>query len=237
MILKKIKDYFTYHDNGLFGYIQKELNTEWFTEDLAKYLNAYYFKINSGEKTASPSLEEMRSTIVLTEDNYLVENITLGDDITRIYEYLAHIIVATYGDKWEATYNALTLKYDLKQYYNETKINTPNVKITYQGKANVKTNVSSNSSVDNKVYGFDSGDTGAKSNSTTTNGSSETIENESDNNYERSSNEQGTRTTETSKNGGEVTERIKKYIELRKNTIVDIIIRDIDDLITIPIYQ
>lgn len=232
----KIKDYYYYYDNGLYGFIQTYINVDWFDNDLAKTLNFIYFKNRSGEKTASPFLDELMNNRILTDDGYLVLDVTLGDSPALMLETLAKAIVDKYGDKWKATYDALTLKYDLLDYYSENETNTPNVTMTFQGKHNSKTTTSNKVTSNTTTYGFDSGTSGVKSNTTDSDGNSATSEGEDDNNYLNTSKEEGTRNRVYNKKGGEVTERVKKYIELRKTNIIDIIMTDIDSLVTIPIY-
>lgn len=232
----KIKDFYYRYGNGLYGYIKDYLGAEWFTDDLAKTLNFIYFKNRSGEKTASPFLNELMSSKVLSTDGYMILDVSLGDEPTLLLDNLARCIVDKYGEKWKDTFNALTLKYDLMNYYSEDETNTPDVTMTFTGKHNAKTKNTSSVTSNTTMYGFDSGTSGVKSNTIDSNGNSETSEGEDDNNYLNTSKEEGTRKRTFTKKGGEIVERVKKYIELRKTNIIDIIMTDIDNLITIPIY-
>ena len=233
---RKMSDYYYRYKNGLFGYIKTYLNVDWFTDDFAKSLNEIYFKNRSRYKTPSSVLDDEQISYVTTEDGYSIRNAILGNDVPTMLDRIAEGLVAKYGDKWINTWESLSIKYDLLDYYNETEVSTPKVTTTYDGKHNTDSKVSNTSNTSTTMYGFDGGTNGAKSNSIDVNGNTETTEGNDNNYYHNTISEDGTRTNTLDKKGGDVTERIKKYIELRKTTIVDIILSDIDEIITIPIY-
>lgn len=236
--MKRISEYLVFKDNGLFGAIKNILNVNWFDDNLAKYLNTYYFRIHSARKWA---IDYMSEAYYLVDDDgtKLVMNdgnIVSDRDTQEIWlSDTANLIVMQYGDKWKADYDLITKQLDLVDYDKETKINTPNAKTTYINKSHIRGTENSNN-VETNVYGFNS--TNPVPVSKTTNGDKQqdTFTTGTDEENTSTTEESGTRKYETTHSGGAVTQRFQEYINFRKKTIVDIIIKDVDDMITIPLY-
>lgn len=243
----------TIYDNtgsGLFGYIKTALNVSWFDDTMAGNLNKEYFLWHSGMK----DLAEIWSLIYGlvdddTEDVGINHDMDVGD-IDLAYETMAGVIVGRYGTKWKAKYELLTKEYDLSLVDTRTRIETPNIQRTDTPDLHSTTETSGSSdghsndtdvTSETEVSGFNSSDYSPASKTT---GSSATATGETHKDTTtltqqgtRTTTEKGTRETVETHTKGNITDEIRQALILRDTMIHEIILTDVDYILTSPYYS
>lgn len=230
----KIKEIFTDFYSGMFfNHIPLFRGDSQNPNESVVNLSILYIN-RSGNKVASPLLESEYSKF----------------DITEVEERVGSILFSLYNNKWQKSLEALHMEYDpLKSYeYNETE--TPDITITGTNNRTSKevvagTNVNERdfSTVDNlSVYGYNSTSPEPKDKNTTsdTGTGTETINRTNDDtengNFSRT--ESGTRTIHKDGTTWVHTRQrlLKEEMQLREYDIYEVIFRDIDKILTCPMY-
>lgn len=204
-------------------------------------LNVLYLS-HAGSRDVSPLI------------NQLLNNGILDDNARTL---IGRLIEINYRQNWTYLWKSLFAEYDpitnYKMVEEETSRNqvngTTTDNTTTSGSTTDTRNLttttegSGNSQIDNKVYGYDSematNDTSSTTNdnNTTTTGDTGTVSSERTDTVNRSeettNNENGTRSLTRSGNIGVTTSQqmITSEVELRRIKFIDIVMRDIDDLL------
>lgn len=198
----------------------------WLNESVAGWLDNLYFKYHSGNKLAGPFLS--------TYAGYLLfDGVLRGLEVVNVADNL----LSMYHEKWDKLFAVMQVQYNPLENYSMTEAETPN--ITRTRKENEKSKVTQISSADTSagIYGFNSSDSVPQS--TSNGGGTTTTEgNADDNQRDTTETETGTRNLTRSGNVGVTTsqEMLEAEWEVRRKILYEEIFRDVDKILTIPIY-
>lgn len=230
---------------------------DYFTEQEAINYDLLYYKHKSGLKPISKTYKDLTTNMGLVIDNdynYVTHNdnrVIISPE--RPLYYLATIIGNKYKDKWSKTYQTLSIKYNPNDNFNVTTTNkqtlsetsNTNDVITEESKQKTKITETSNNNSKDSAYGFNSQTSVPTDDSNIT--STTTTEGSIDDNIKNlSGTKSGTNTKQHTINQEHIIKGIKditnqqlieEEIRLRKNNIIsEIIMKDIDTIITLKIY-
>ena len=206
--IKKLNDYFNWKTgNGIFYYLQ-ELDVPWKNLDISNILDMQYHGNYSGSKVISPLVEAfLTDDIILTEEDK---------------KTLAMTLYELYKVQWDRLYKILSLEYNPIENYNG--IEVEDITDNYKG-SNTGTQQSDS---DNQVYGYNS--TNAVDDSKSTNLRTDDLKSETDRTYHREWSRHGNIGVTTSQ------QMIESEIELWKWNFFESVFKDIDTILTLPIY-
>ena len=191
--------------------------------DLADWMDINYF-YTRGEKTCSAYIERMSSI-------YKPINFTAIDEIS-------HFIYIQMRNKRNHLAQSFLQEYNVLQPYDV--IESENINMSYDGNksTNSKITTTNNGRTDDSIYGFNSSE--AKGTTISADENSNIVQGSSDDNYETDNKtETGTKTRSKTGNLGNhsYAELISKDIEFWKNNLIEIIFKDVDKLLTCPLYS
>lgn len=175
-------------------------------------LDFIYYYQHSGEKTISPLYEQI-------------------NDTTK----LAKIILTKFNDKWNHIYEALKEEYNPIHNYNMEEELTRDLTNSTKGTNSSEGSSNNNGVVNEQVYGFNSTEAVDSNKSNGTNSSSY---NSSDTNS-KDTTYKGSEKTIRKGNIGVTTSQkmLSEELEVRKYLFYDMIMNDIDSLLTLQIYE
>lgn len=222
-------------NDGIFQYFSQH---DWMSNPTN--LDLEYLGNKSGYKTISPLVEKLVVDNQLSIQNKMV---------------LANTIEKIFSKKWDKLYSTLLLEYNPIDNYNMVETEKRDDYFHNDDNYETSSNISSTTTInnggtssydtDNDTYGFNSSDSVNKDKNTTTRTDNLTTTNDnSDNtNIEHSSSHNGsidvTKTLTRKGNIGVTT--TQQMIESERNlwmwNIYDAIFKDIDTILTIPIYE
>lgn len=206
--IKKLNNYFNWKTgNGIFYYLQ-ELDVPWKNLDISNILDIQYHGNYSGSKVIAPLVEAF-----LTEDDILTE---------EDKRMLAMTLYELYKVQWDRLYKILSLEYNPIENYDGKEVEE--VTDNYKG-SNTGTQQSDS---DNQVYGYNS--TNPVDDSKSTNLRTDDLKSETDRTYHREWSRHGNIGVTTSQ------QMIESEIELWKWNFFESIFKDIDTILTLPIY-
>lgn len=240
----KINELFDSGSTNIFRSIQSLIGLSWFTTEFADTLNLEYFLGHSGNKSTSLLVDRLiiseglmvdDSGHVVTDDDgdYVISDVSGG----TYQEDLANIIIANYANKWDVTYKSLMNSYDPTIESEENTVYTPNVKATAESYAGSQSKtVAEDKGSEQKTQGFNSTDYSPVSK---TSGSVETTStSDFDQNHSKSTTSyEGSNENTVTRTGGDYSSRAKAHMELVRSNIMEIIIHDVDRILTLPYYE
>lgn len=212
-------------------------NYEWLTQTNAPLWDNIYIRLNSGDKTATPFLEER------------------FDDMS----YTVWTEVATYGDmlfrdKWNKLYEVMTATYNPIENYNMTQEETPDITRTrtgtntdtIDGERTIKNEQTVSGTQENNVYGFNSTtavpESTGTTDTTTTGLATDNVETNDETNthdIDETETETGTRTLTRSGNIGVTTSQqmLESEIKLWEWLFFKQVFADIDSICALSVYD
>lgn len=209
-----------------------------------EYLDLNYFGNISGKKSVAPIIETF---LELDETEIL--------DVGRVHR-LAHIIYGLYHEKWNHYYALLQAQYNPIENYSMLEQETPNLKhtekvsddyeVTDTRKVSTDLTTYTDTATTGSGYGFNSDasvDLNDNSGSQRTNVSGDGNSNIEENTHSQTgsieSTETGNRTLTRSGNIGVTTtqQMMTQELEFWKWTFYDSVFKDVDSVLTIPLYD
>lgn len=222
-MMTKIKQVMN-EDDGIFKYIELSETFDWLTSDDATLLDMEYVFSHSPEKPISKLYEN----VIKKYEDYE------GEEDNIVMVKLANMICLKFGEKWERIYLALiNATYNPIENYDSHETETPNITNSRTIKTKTKLTTTNN----NDGFGFNNVSTEGVPVSKIEN----VVEGDDTKNQTSDINrEQGTRTIERHGNIGVTTNQqmITQEIEMRdKYILYDIMMNDVDALLTLNIYE
>lgn len=190
---------------------------EYINEENVDSLNTLYYLGRSGDKPISRMYQRMYDLTTDPVDSDIVDD-------------LAKIVTVRYLKKWNEFYLTLKIKYNPLANYKKTKVETP--EITKSVNYEVDTTSKGEATSKSKVYGFNSEEAvnDSESEGTSTSESKGTTQ-------KGEHVESGSRTTTEKGYTGDPTKLIENELKLRvDNELYELIFKDLDDLLTEPLY-
>lgn len=189
---------------------KKEPNSDMFADDFQTLDLEYYFH-HSGEKTISSIYEKMNTTT------------------------LSFIILQKFEDKWNHIYEALKETYNPIHNYNMEETITRDLTNSSNGTNTNESSSTNNVNTNEKVYGFNSNEA---VDSNQNNGNSNTSYSSNDSNTKNTT-YKGTESTTRNGNIGVTTSQkmLKEELEVRMYLFYDMVMNDIDTILTLQIYE
>lgn len=208
----------------------------WLSSNVAHTLDIDYYLNHSGEKFISPFYENLEKLVEAQESGNVLS--LLGDSITLRFK-----------DSWNKLYSALSDNYDPVEDMNMTETRTPNITKTRTdllnetSKQNSDYTTATDSTQKGDVYGYNS--TTAVPSQTIDLDSSVRVTGSKDSNYTSRDNtgtqtiaETGTDTVVKHGYGKKTAqELISEEIELRKKQFYEMIMNDVDTIMTCNVYD
>lgn len=240
----KIIELFDSGTTNIFRSIQSNIGLEWFTTDFADILNLEYFLGHSGNKTTSLLVDRLiiseglmvddQGHVVTDDDgDYVISDVSGG----TYQEDLAKIIIANYKRKWDVFYKSLSESYDPSAEETETTVYTPNVTATAESYAGSQSKtVAEDKGSEQKTQGFNSTDYSPVSKSSGTVETTSTADYDS-NHSKTTSSYEGSNTNTVTRTGGDYSDRVEKRLELMRTNLMEVIIHDVDRILTLPYYE
>lgn len=222
-MMTKIKQIMN-EDDGIFKYIQLANVFQWLSQTDATNLDLEYVFSHSPEKPISTLYEN----VIKKYEDYE------GDIDNIVMVKLANLIVTKYGEKWNRIHLALiSAEYNPIENYDSHETETPNIVNIRTIKTKTKLTTTNN----NDGFGFNNVGTEGVPVSKIEN----VVEGDDTKNQTSDTNwEQGSRTIERHGNIGVTTNQqmITQEIEMRdKYILFDIMMNDVDALLTLNIYE
>ena len=183
--------------------------------------------------------------------NAVVQAQLLTEDGLRVYANGEEVIISLdhlkadisnrlyyrYAEKWESLAKALQVDWDVLKARKETYTSTPkSSKTTERKKSQDITTETNDRNSTTEYQGFNS-TAFQPQNETTTGGSVHTTGSKDGNQETTTTTQDGTDTIVREYEGNGVDERIMERIRLRSNQIMEIMRKDIDKFLTLPIYR
>lgn len=203
---------------------------EWLTQKLADEIDVEYYLNHSGQKTISPMFRTLIK--VKTEDDVV--------DYPAVISKLAKIIADKFTDKWNKLYESfINGEYNPLDNYNMEEVETPN--LTHDSTEKTKTKIETeteNEITEERVHGFNSTEP-VPSGESEKNGKVTVSGGADDNEVSTISHDTGTRALKRHGNiGVTLAQRmLQAEIDLRTNfNFVDMLMKDVDSVLTLDIY-
>ena len=226
-----LKNNIPFDDNGLFYFLfQNSLSSRRKRcPELAEFAECFssldyvYFVNRIFNKTVSS----------LVEFYYNVSG-----DFTQLMEDLTGEIQNVYFYKWNKLAKNFLQEYDVLKPYNVNESEDINMSYDSNKTTNSKITTTNSGRTDDSVYGFNSSE--AKGTTLSADENSNVVQGSSDDNYETDNKtEMGNKDRLKTGNLGNhsFAELINKDIELWKNNFIEIIFKDVDKLLTCPLYS
>ena len=176
---------------------------------------------------------------LLTEDGLRVY--ANGEEVVISLDHLkadiSNRLYYRYAEKWESLAKALQVDWDVLKSRKETYTSTPrSSKKTEHSKSQDITTETNDRNSTMEYQGFNS-TAFQPQNKTTTGGSVHTTGSKDGNQETTTTTQDGTDTIVREYEGNNVDERIMERIRLRSNQIMEIMRKDIDKFLTLPIYR
>lgn len=235
MITTRLNEIINVIENkGIFEIMVENNLIEWLSIDKAKSIDLDYILNHSGSKLISCLINNLK-------DKYTYDELLLK---------LCQILITKYGDNWNKLYYALSLDYNPIENYDLTETEIPNItrvetpNITKENTTNTKSNnvTTNNVGISNKTFGFNSSNSVNDNESETTNNQNVTggtdISSTDTEKGNRTYTETGNRETRKHGNIGvmSVPDQLEKEYNLRMKTFFDVVYRDLDVTLTLPLY-
>lgn len=244
----KIIDTFDISKGGIFRAIYNLNELPFLNEDEATLLDHIYYYSYAFDKYISNYILNLTMLIApIVADDLLASEQTIcneGDVNIKIAKY----ILLKYKVSWINEYNVLTAEYNPIDNYSMTETETPNLTRSVSSSENttqtpnLTTTSGNDGTTKNNYYGFnDSSTDGSSVNSSSansTNTTTQTGNNKVDSSSSSTEINSGTRTLTRSGNIGVTTSQqmIESELELRKKQFFDIMMKDVDKIMSLGIY-
>lgn len=214
--------------HSLFATMEKLTNFPhtWLTEDNAGWIDNLYFKYHSGDKLASPYLNKFAGYL-------LFDGVLRGLEVVEV----ANTLLAMYHEKWDKLFAVMQEEYNPLENYSMEEEETPNITRTREEKEATNLTQTSSANTSAGMYGFNSADSVPQSTSNG-GGTSTTQGAANDNTRDTSETETGSRKLTRAGNIGVTTSQqmLESEWEVRRRLLYEEIFRDVDKILTIPIY-
>lgn len=183
---------------GIFKSLYNAEYFSWLTEEDAVNLDILYYNVKSGQKSISKLLYNL-----------------YNNSSTDCWNNLAPILYVMYKDSWDRLYEVMvSAEYNPIHNYNMTETE------------NQSTDISYDNDYDNKVSGFNSGESTELNNGN----SNREIKGDFDKNKRQLTKSGNIGVTTTQK-------MISEEIKLRKNKFFDFLFKDIDKILCLSVYE
>lgn len=239
----KLIELFDSTESNIFRRISTLLALPWFDTEFADDLNVEYFLGHSGNKTTSVLVDRLiAADELLVDDGGHIVTDDEGDPMISdvsggtYQENLARIIVRNFKKKWSAYHDSIESEYDPAIMESEHAVTTPN--LTNESDSNTGSHTTSTATDDGTIQssqGFNSTDfnpVSKSSGSVTT----DTIGEFEKNHSKTTTKSTGTNTMDSSRRGGDFSARSRDYRELVSVNMMELIIHDVDRILTLPHY-
>lgn len=244
----KILDTFDLSKGGIFRAIYNLNELPFLNEEDAVLLDQIYYYSYAYDKYISNYIMNLTMLIapIVSDDLLVSEQLVCDEGDVNIK--IAKYILLKYKVSWINQYNALTAEYNPIDNYSMTETEKPNLTRSVSSSENttqtpnLTTTSGNNGSTKNNYYGFnDSSVDGSSLNSSSansTNTTSQTGNNKVDTSSSTTETNSGTRTLTRKGNIGVTTSQqmIESELELRKKQFFDIMIKDVDKIMSLSIY-
>lgn len=231
-------DAFTIGTLGIFTYLQLK-HVPWQSMDIAQSLNRFYYGNHSGDKIVSPIIDKMLST----NDNGILS--------TEQVMQLSDMLYNMYSDKWVKLWEVRNYEFDPGENYNmvenektdygKTSTRTDNLQQAHGGTDT--TTPANTTTEEDTVYGFNSVSGSPADKRVTTNGGTiqtgynSTIGNTGTQTYADGGQDRRELTRHGNIGVTTTSQMLTEVINLWQwNFFKDVVFRDLDSLLTIPIY-
>lgn len=244
----KILDTFDLSKGGIFRAIYNLSELPFLSEENATLLDQIYYYSYAYDKYISNYILNLTMLIapIVSDDLLVSEQLVCDEGDVNIK--IAKYILLKYKVSWINQYNALTAEYNPIDNYSMTETETPNLTRSISSSENttqtpnLTTTIGNDGKTKNNYYGFnDSSVDGSSLNSSSansTNTTTQTGNNKVDSSSSTTETNSGTRTLTRKGNIGVTTSQqmIESELELRKKQFFDIMIKDVDKIMTLGIY-
>lgn len=244
----KILDTFDLSKGGIFRAIYNLNELPFLNEEDATLLDHIYYYSYAFDKYISNYILNLTMLIApIVSDDLESRNQTICND-GDINVEIAKYILFKYKISWINQFNALTAEYNPIDNYSMTETETPNLTRSISSSENstqtpnLTISTTNDGTTKNNYYGFnDSSTNGSSVNSSSvgsTNSTSQTGNNKVDTSSSTTETNSGSRTLTRKGNIGVTTSQqmIESELELRKKQFFDIMIRDVDKIMSLSIY-
>lgn len=244
----KILDTFDISKGGIFRAIYNLNELPFLSEENATLLDQIYYYAYASDKYISNYILNLTMLIApIVSDDLLVSDQLFCDE-GDVNIKIAKYILLKYKVSWINQYNVLTAEYNPIDNYSMTETETPNLTRSVSSSENrtetpnLTTTSGNDGSTKNNYYGFnDSSTDGSSVNSSSansTNTTTQTGNNKVDSSSSTTETNSGFRTLTRKGNIGVTTSQqmIESELELRKKQFFDIMIKDVDKIMSLSIY-
>ena len=244
----KILDTFDISKGGIFRAIYNLNELPFLNEEDATLLDHIYYYSYAYDKYISNYILNLTMLLApIVADDLLASEQTICDE-GDVNIKIAKYILLKYKVSWISQYNALTAEYNPIDNYSMTETETPNLTRSVSTSENstqtpnLTTSTTNDGSTKNNYYGFnDSSADGSKVNSSivgSTNSTSQTGNSKVDSSSSTTETNSGSRTLTRKGNIGVTTSQqmIESELELRKKQFFDIMVKDVDKIMSLSIY-